>query len=104
MNNNDAMHPARQASGPNKYLQLARQTHVPLDIYFNDGEVIKSCIIMELDALNLLVKVIDLVKGVAGDEAVITRNSIKKIVTTAEASAHNITWSVNKPQTHMKIG
>ena len=81
MNNNfpDTRHPAQQPSGPNKYLQFARQTKCPLDIYFNDGEVLRSCIIMELDTLNLLVKVVDLDTCKVSDEAVITRSSIKKI-------------------------
>jgi hypothetical protein len=55
------------------------QTKVPLDIHFNDGEILNSCIIMELDTLNLLVKVVDLDTCTVGEEAVITRSSIKKI-------------------------
>jgi hypothetical protein len=81
MNNNfkDNRHPAQQVSGPNKFLHIAMQTKVPLDIYFNDGEVLRSCIVMALDTLNLLVRVVDLNKAEVGEEAVITRSSIKKI-------------------------
>lgn len=79
MNNNNSLHPAQQASGPNKYLQLARQTKCPLAIYFNDGDVIPSCIVMELDSVNLLIKTIDLENVKVGEEMVITRAHIKKI-------------------------
>jgi hypothetical protein len=81
MNNNfkDNRHPAQQVSGPNKFLHIAMQTKVPLDIYFNDGEVLKSCVIMELDTFNLLVRVVDLNKASVAEQAVITRSSIKKI-------------------------
>ena len=80
MNNNDPRHPAQQVSGPNKYLQLARQTKCPLAIYFADGDVIPSCVILEVDTLNLLVKTIDVDKDeMMGKEFVITRSSIKKI-------------------------
>lgn len=79
MNNNDNRHPAQKPSGPNKYLQLAMLTKVPLAIYFSDGEVVDDCILMELDTLNLLVKVVG-----SGQEMVVTRSTIKKIVTTAE--------------------
>lgn len=80
MNNNDPRHPAQTPSGPNKYLQLARQTKSPLTITFNDGEVIPSCIIMELDSANLLIKTLDFSKSpMVGEEMVITRAHIKKI-------------------------
>ena len=79
MNNNDTRHPAQKPSGPNKYLQLALLTNVPLTIHFADGEVINECLLIELDTLNLLVKVIS-----SGEEMVITRSTIKKIVTTLE--------------------
>jgi len=79
MNNNDTRHPAQRPSGPNKYLQLAMLGKVPMAIHFNDGEVVAECILLELDTLNLLVKVVD-----GGQEMVVTRSSIKKIVTTAE--------------------
>ena len=79
MNNNDTRHPAQKPSGPNKYLQLAMLTKVPLAIYFTDGEVVDECLLMELDTLNLLVKVVS-----SGEEMVITRSTIKKIVTTLE--------------------
>ena len=81
MNNNyvDNRHPAQQTSGPNKYLNIAMQTKVPLAIYFNDGEVVEPCIITALDTLNLLVSVLnpDLTPS---HEMVVTRSSIKKIV------------------------
>jgi hypothetical protein len=88
MNNNfhDDRHPAQRISGPNKYLQLAMQTKVPLDIYFTDGEIMKSCFIVEFDALNLLIKGVDLNKCTLGEEAVITRATIKKIVFNGERS------------------
>ena len=80
MNNNDSRHPAQQISGPNKYLQLARQTKCPLAIYFNDGEVLPSCILLEVDTLNVLVKSIDFDKDpIVGEEFVITRAAIRKI-------------------------
>jgi|HubBroStandDraft_5_1064220.scaffolds.fasta_scaffold570278_2 hypothetical protein len=79
MNNNDPKHPAQTPSGPNKYLQLARQTKCPLAIHFNDGEVIQSCIIMELDGFNLLIKTLDLSAATVGEEMVISRSSVKKI-------------------------
>jgi hypothetical protein len=87
MNNNDPRHPAQQVSGPNKYLQLARATKCPLAIYFNDGGVIPSCILLEVDTLNVLVKTVDL-DGVnpAGEEFVITRAAIQKI---GSALEHN---------------
>ena len=84
MNNNDPRHPAQTPSGPNKYLQLARQTKTPLAIHFNDGEVIPSCIILELDSFNLLIKTVDLNGGAAGEESVVTRASIKRITSTLE--------------------
>lgn len=79
MNNNNPQHPARQASGPNKYLQLAMQTKCPLAIYFNDGTVIPSCVILELDSFNLLIKTVDLDGGEPGVESVVTRAAIKQI-------------------------
>ena len=84
MNNNDLQHPARQMSGPNKYLQLALQTKTPLAIHFNDGDVIPSCVILEIDSFNLLVKTVDLKNATAGAESVITRASIKRITSTLE--------------------
>jgi hypothetical protein len=89
MNNNDSRHPAQQISGPNKYLQLARQTKCPLAIHFADGTIIPSCVLLEVDTLNLLVKTVDL-DGLnpAGEEFVITRAAIKKIGSTAEHN-HN---------------
>jgi hypothetical protein len=86
MNNNfhDDRHPAQRISGPNKFLQLAMQTKVPLDIHFNDGEILRSCFIVEFDSLNLLVKIIDLKTCTVGEEAVITRSSLKKMVFNAE--------------------
>jgi hypothetical protein len=84
MNNNNPTHPAKQASGPNKYLQLALQTKTPLAIHFNDGEVIPSCIILETDSFNLLIKSVDLNGGPAGEESVVTRASIKRITSTLE--------------------
>jgi hypothetical protein len=90
MNNNDPRHPAQQVSGPNKYLQLARQTKCPLAIYFADGDVIPSCILLEVDTLNLLIKTIDLRGGgKVGEESIITRASIKRI-TTALEHEHNL--------------
>ena len=89
MNNNDPRHPAQTPSGPNKYLQLARQTKCPLAIIFNDGEVIPSCVIVELDSLNLLIKTVDLDgEKPAGVESVVTRASIKRITSTLEHN-HN---------------
>jgi hypothetical protein len=89
MNNNDSRHPAQQVSGPNKYLQLARATKCPLAIYFNDGEVIPSCILLEVDTLNVLVKTVDLDGAKpAGEEFVITRASIRKIGSSLEHN-HN---------------
>jgi hypothetical protein len=79
MNNNDTRHPAQKSSGPNKYLQLALLTNVPLTIHFADGEVISECLLIELDTLNLLVRVVS-----SGTEMVITRSTIKKIVTAQE--------------------
>jgi hypothetical protein len=81
MNNNvkDTRHPAQQISGPNKYLNLARLGKMPLAIYFNDGEIVSECLLLEFDTLNLLVQVVE-----SREEMVITRSSIKKIVTTAE--------------------
>ena len=81
MNNNfpDTRHPAQKPSGPNKYLQLAMLGKVPMAIHFTDGEVVNECLLLELDTLNLLVKVVD-----SQQEMVVTRSSIKKIVTTAE--------------------
>ena len=84
MNNNDPRHPAQTPSGPNKYLQLARQTKCPLAIYFTDGDVIPSCVIVEFDSNNLLVKTIDLKNISAGEESVLTRASIKRITSTLE--------------------
>lgn len=84
MNNNDPRHPAQQVSGPNKYLQLARQTKCPLAIYFADGDVIPSCILLEVDTLNLLIKTIDIDGGRMGEESIITRASIKRISTALE--------------------
>ena len=81
MNNNyvDTRHPAQQPSGANKYLLIAMQTKLPVVIHFNDGEVVEPCVIMAVDALNLLVKVMnpDLTPS---NEMVVTRSSIKKIV------------------------
>jgi hypothetical protein len=89
MNNNDPRHPAQQVSGPNKYLQLAKQTKCPLAIYFNDGEVIPSCILLEVDTLNVLIQTIDFDKEpMVGEEFVITRASIRKIGATLEHN-HN---------------
>jgi hypothetical protein len=84
MNNNNPTHPAKQASGPNKYLQLALQTKTPLAIHFNDGDVIPSCVILEIDSFNLLVKTVDLKNATAGAESIITRASIKRITSTLE--------------------
>jgi hypothetical protein len=85
MNNNNPQHPARTASGPNKYLQLALQTKTPLAIHFNDGEIIPSCIILELDSFSLLIKTVDLTgEQAAGEESVVTRASIKRITSTLE--------------------
>jgi hypothetical protein len=85
MNNNDPQHPARTLSGPNKYLQLALQTKTPLAIHFNDGEVLPSCIILEIDSFNLLIKTVDLTgSGKASEESVVTRASIKRITSTLE--------------------
>lgn len=80
MNNNvrDTRHPAQQPSGPNKFLQLAKLGKAPLAIHFTDGEVIPECILLEFDTLNLLVTVI------GGNDLVITRSTVKKIITTAE--------------------
>lgn len=90
MNNNDPRHPAQQVSGPNKYLQLARATKCPLAIHFADGDVIPSCILLEVDTLNLLIKTVDLDGEIAvGEEAVITRASIKKITSALE---HRHEW------------
>jgi len=86
MNNNDPRHPAQTPSGPNKYLQLARQTKCPLAITFDDGEVIPSCIILELDSLSLLIKTVDLNGDKAGTESVINRHLIKRITSAVEHS------------------
>jgi hypothetical protein len=55
------------------------QTKVPLSIHFNDGEEVPSCVILAVDALNLLVRALnpDLTPS---HEMVVTRSSIKKIV------------------------
>ena len=81
MNNNwkDTRHPAQQPSGPNKYLHIAMETKVPLEIHFNDGEVIPLCVIQALDTLNLLVKALN-PDFTPSHEMVVTRSSIKKIV------------------------
>ena len=84
MNNNSPQHPARQMSGPNKYLQLALQTRLPLAIHFNDGEVIPSCVILEIDSFNLLVRTVDLKNASVGEESIVTRASIKRITTSLE--------------------
>ena len=85
MNNNwkDTRHPAQQVSGPNKYLHIAMQTRLPLAIHFNDGEVVPVCIISALDTLNLLVTVLN-TDLTPSHEMVVTRSSIKKIVTSVE--------------------
>ena len=60
MNNNmrDTRHPAAQLSGPNKYLQLSKLSKAPLTIHFNDGQVVDNCLLLEFDALNLLLSVV----------------------------------------------
>jgi hypothetical protein len=68
----------------NRYLEIAKQTKMPLAIYFNDGEVIPSCIILELDSINLLVKSVDLKNVSVGVESVLTRSSIKRITSALE--------------------
>ena len=88
MNNNNPQHPARQMSGPNKYLQLALQTKTPLAIYFTDGEVTPSCVILEIDSFNLLVRTVDLQNASVGAESIINRASIKRITSTLEHN-HN---------------
>jgi hypothetical protein len=86
MNNNvrDTRHPAQQISGPNKYLNIAKLSKSVMAIYFNDGDHIPACVLLEFDTLNLLVKSIDMTGEKPDEEMVITRSSIKKIVTTAE--------------------
>lgn len=79
MNNNNPRHPAQKPSGPNAYLQLCLLTKVPLAIHFNDGEIAEECLLMQFDTLNLLVQVVT-----TGQEMVVTRSSIKKIVTQVE--------------------
>lgn len=83
MNNNvrDTRHPAQQPSGPNKFLQLAKLSGAPLAIYFTDGEVIDESLLLEFDTLNLLVTVVK-----TKQDLVITRATVKKIVTAAEYS------------------
>jgi len=73
----------------NRYLEIAKQTKLPLAVYFNDGDVIPSCLILESDTLNLLVKTIDFDKEpMVGEEFVITRASIKKIGTAERNHNH----------------
>jgi hypothetical protein len=79
MDNNNLRHPAQRPSGPNKFLQLVMLTGTPVAIYFTDGEVVDECLLVELDTLNLLVKVV-----ATGREMVVTRSTIKKIVSMAE--------------------
>ncbi|MGB7600351.1 MAG: hypothetical protein WBM24_08605 [Candidatus Sulfotelmatobacter sp.] len=86
MNNTTQMH---RPSPVNRYLDIAKQTKVPLAIYFADGDVIPSCIIVEVDSLNLLVKTVDLDgEKAVSQEFVITRACIKKIGSTLEHN-HN---------------
>jgi len=79
MNNNDNRHPAQKPSGPNGYLQICLVTGVPLALHFADGEVIEECVLVQFDSLNLLVKIVS-----SQQEMIVTRSSLKKIVTTAE--------------------
>jgi hypothetical protein len=86
---------AHRPSPVNRYLEIAKQTKLPMKIIFNDGDVIPSCIIVELDSLNLLIKTIDLAAvpekglGAIGEESVVTRASIKQICAAkAAAAAH----------------
>ena len=90
MNNNfqDNRHPAQKPSGPNGYLQICLVTGVPLALHFADGEVIEECVLVQFDSLNLLVKIVS-----SQQEMIVTRSSLKKIVTTAE---HNYKRSNNK--------
>jgi hypothetical protein len=86
MNTTTQMH---RPSPVNRYLDIAKATKTPLAIYFADGDVIPSCVLLEVDSLNLLIKTVDL-DGVKlpGDEFVITRATIKKIGSTLEHN-HN---------------
>lgn len=79
MNNNNPQHPAQKPSGPNGYLQICLVTGIPLALHFADGEVIEECVLVQFDSLNLLVKVVN-----TQQEMIVTRATIKKIVTTAE--------------------
>ena len=86
MNNTTQMH---RPSPVNRYLEIAKQTKTPLAIYFADGDVIPSCVLMEVDSLNLLVKTVDLDGDkAAGVESIITRSTIKRITSTLEHN-HN---------------
>lgn len=68
----------------NRYLEIAKQTSLPLAVYFADGEVIDNCVIMEMDSLNLLVRIWhDMPQG-KFSEAVLNRSTIKKITSAAE--------------------
>jgi sRNA-binding regulator protein Hfq len=66
-------------SAVNRYLEIAKQTKVPLAVYFSDGEVLDECLVMESDTFNLLLKVV-----ATGLEVIATRSTIKKITSTAE--------------------
>jgi hypothetical protein len=70
---------AHRPSAVNRYLDIARATKTPLAIHFADGEVIPSCIILEMDTLNLLIKTVDLTEVKFGEDSVVTRASIKRI-------------------------
>ncbi len=83
MNNNNPRHPAQRPSGPNAYLQICLLTKVPLTIHFTDGEIVKECLLVQMDTLNLLLKVV-----ATGQEFVVTRSNIKKIESTHQG-AHN---------------
>ena len=76
MNNNNPRHPAQKPSGPNAYLQICLVTKVPINIHFTDGEIVAGCLLVQFDTLNLLVQVI-----ATGQEMIVTRSSVKKIVT-----------------------
>lgn len=79
MNNNNPLHPAAKPSGPNGYLQVCLLTGASLALHFNDGEIVEACTLVQFDSLNLLVKAVE-----TQQEMIVTRGSLKKIVTTAE--------------------
>ena len=74
MNNNNPRHPAQRPSGPNAYLQICLLTKVPLTIHFTDGEIVKECLLVQMDTLNLLLKVV-----ATGQEFVVHGQTLRRL-------------------------